>query len=57
MSTKQKKGRMKLKLVADTEPKRPGAVLSRSMRAPCRGGIMAPPTMAMTNKAAPSVVS
>ena len=57
MSTKQKKGRMKLKLVADTEPKRPGAVLSRSMRAPCKGGIIAPPTMAMTNKAAPSVVS
>ena len=52
MSTKQMNGSMKLKLTAGSH-----ATCPKSMMAPCIGGMRAPPTMAITRNAAPSVES
>src|SRR5690554_3439044 len=51
-TTKQTKGKTKEKLTAGS-PK----TESRSTSIPCSGGIKAPPTIAITNPAAPRVVS
>ena len=49
---KQIKGRTKLRLTAGKLH-----IIPQSIIIPCNGGINAPPTIAMTRKAAPSVES
>lgn len=52
MATKQINGRINDALTAGSQPTVP-----RSIMEPCNGGIKAPPTIAITNPAAPRVES
>ena len=52
MTQKLIKGKINEKFTAGNQPTVPKSII-----APCNGGINAPPTIAITNPAAPSVVS